>query len=63
MYGINDDMGGQQGEQGMDTGDQWVGRVMSAEYNLAQQQGRPVQAGAILGQMFGQFLNRRFGGS
>jgi hypothetical protein len=51
-----------QGGPGNNVGDQWVGRVMSAEYNLEVQQGRPIQAGATLGAMFGEWLNRRFGG-
>lgn len=45
-----------------DPADALVGRIMSAEANLAVQQGNPVQAGAIWGQMFGNWLNRKFGG-
>lgn len=60
MFGIEN----QQNQQGVqeNVGDMWVGRVMSAQYNLAVQRRDPIQAGMIAGQMFGEWLNRRFGG-
>lgn len=57
---------GQQGyqqaaqDQGANPGDQLVGRIMSAEYNLAAQRGDGRQAMGILGQMLGQWLQIRF---
>ena len=65
MFGIGNDPFSQQDDQqdqGMDTGDQLVGRIMSAEYNLDVQRGDRRQASNVLGQMFGQWLTRKFGG-
>lgn len=59
MFGIDD----QQQDQGnQNVGDTLVGRIMSAEYNLAVQRRDPIQAGAVAGQMFGEWLSRKFGG-
>lgn len=57
MFGFDQQQDPYQGDQGRDLS----GRIMSAEYNLAvQQRPQPVQAGIILGRMFGQFLANRY---
>jgi hypothetical protein len=61
MFGIEENQQ-DQGGPGNNVGDQWVGRVMSAEYNLAVQRRDPIQAGAVVGRMFGEWLNRKYGG-
>ena len=44
----------------MTAGDRLVGRIMAAEYNLAQQRGDQQQANDALGKLLGMFLSRLF---
>lgn len=56
MFGIFDQ---QQQNDSMTTGDRLVGRIMSAEYNLAQQRQpgwQKMSPGGVLGQMVGEAL-------
>jgi hypothetical protein len=49
-----------QQDQDMPYGDRLVGRIMSAEYNLAVQRGDAPQAADALAKILGQFLSERF---
>lgn len=62
MFGTgNDPFGGQQDQGGQfDYGDRLVGRVLTQEYNLAQQRGDQWSAGQALGRLVGVFLGRVF---
>lgn len=56
----NDPFVQQDQQQDMTVGDRLVGRILSAEYNLAQQRGDQQQANDALGKLLGMFLNRMF---
>lgn len=47
-------------EQDMSYGERLVGRILTAEYNLAQQRGDQQQANDALGKLLGLFLSDRF---
>jgi hypothetical protein len=65
MFGNGDPFGSQFPGRGQDddvtAGDRLVGRIMSAEYNLAVQRNDGLQATDILARMLGQWLSNRFG--
>ena len=58
MYGIEDNQFGQ--DSAAQASDDMVGRIMSAEYNLAVQRGDSRTATNALARMFGQWLANRF---
>lgn len=66
MFGIGSGPFGEQDEQqdqGLNTGDQLVGRIMGAEYNLAVQRQGAASASpmGILASMLGEQLQQRDG--
>jgi hypothetical protein len=60
MFHFMDDQQGNQQGQDMPYGDRLVGRILSAEYNLAVQRGDAPQAADALAKILGMFLNEKF---
>ena len=57
---LDDQRQGNQQDQDMSYGDRLVGRILSAEYNIAVQRGDAPQAADALAKILGMFLNEKF---